>query len=60
MMRTDHNTSRLQGFSDGVFALSATLLVVTLGEVPSDCDELVSAVARFPAFATAWRCLRGC
>jgi hypothetical protein len=56
-MRTGHDTSRLQGFSDGVFALSATLLVVTLGEVPSDYDELVSAVTRFPAFALAFAAL---
>jgi uncharacterized membrane protein len=56
-MRNGHDTSRLQGFSDGVFALSATLLVVTLGEVPSNYDELVGAVARFPAFALAFAAL---
>jgi uncharacterized membrane protein len=33
-MRTAPDTSRMQGVSDGVFALSATLLVVMLGEVP--------------------------
>jgi uncharacterized membrane protein len=50
-------TSRLLAFSDGVFALSATLLVVTLGEVPGSYEELLDAVARFPAFALAFAAL---
>jgi uncharacterized membrane protein len=48
--------SRLEGFSDGVFALAATLLVVTL-EVPSDYDELLETVAGFPAFGLAFASL---
>jgi len=52
-----HETSRLLAFSDGVFALSATLLVVTLGEVPGSYEELTDAVARFPAFALAFAAL---
>jgi hypothetical protein len=39
----------VQGFSDGVFALPATLLVFTRGAVPSDHDEQGAAVARCPA-----------
>lgn len=30
-MKVPHNTSRIEAFSDGVFAFAATLLVVTLG-----------------------------
>jgi uncharacterized membrane protein len=56
-MRRPAETSRLLAFSDGVFALSATLLVVTLGEVPGSYDELTDAVARFPAFALAFAAL---
>jgi uncharacterized membrane protein len=49
--------ARLLALSDGVFALSATLLVVTLGEVPRSYEELTDSVARFPAFALAFAAL---
>lgn len=49
-MRTERDITRLKGFSDAVFALSATLLVVTL-EVPDSYAALMEAAAGFPAFA---------
>lgn len=46
--RTD--TSRLEGFSDGVFGFSLTLLVVAL-EVPKTFDQLVGSLSGWAAFA---------
>lgn len=52
----DTPVSRLEGFSDGVFALSATLLVVTL-EVPRSLDELLAGLRGFLAFALSFAML---
>jgi uncharacterized membrane protein len=51
--RGGEETARLLAFSDGVFALAATLLVVTL-TVPESYGDLREAVAGFPAFALAF------
>jgi uncharacterized membrane protein len=41
--------TRLEGFSDAVFAFALTLLVVSL-EVPHTFDELLDTIRGFPAF----------
>lgn len=51
-----HEVSRLEGFSDTVFAFALTLLVVAL-EVPKSPDELIKLMMEFPAFACCFALL---
>ena len=51
-----HDISRLEAFSDAVFAFALTLLVVSL-DVPSSYDELMKLMAGFVPFAASFALL---
>ncbi len=56
LLRYRQDITRLEAFSDGVFAFSATLLVVSL-EVPGTFPELVAELKGFVAFAISFAAL---
>ena len=51
-----HEISRLEAFSDAVFAFALTLLVVSL-DVPTSYDDLVKLIAGFVPFAASFALL---
>jgi uncharacterized membrane protein len=56
MAKPTREVTRLEAFSDGVFALSATLLVVSL-EVPQTVPELIAELPGFTAFGLSFGAL---
>lgn len=49
--------TRLETFTDAAFAFAMTLLVISVGSVPSTYDELMAALPALPVFAASFAIL---
>ena len=47
-------TTRLDTFVDAAFAFALTMLVISFDEIPSNYQEMLTAVKRIPAFAASF------
>ncbi len=46
--------TRLEGFVDSAFAFAVTLIVISIGHVPSDVPEMLQALRGLPTFAVCF------
>lgn len=49
--------TRIETFTDAAFAFSVTLVVISVGAVPSSYDDLIGAIKMIPAFAISFALL---
>lgn len=49
-----HQPTRLEGFVDASFAFAVTLLVISIGHVPSSVPEMLQALRGVPTFAVCF------
>ena len=48
------NPTRLETFTDAAFAFAITMLVISVGSVPKDYQELIIAIKKVPSFALSF------
>lgn len=46
--------TRLETFADASFAFAITLLVISVGKIPQNSEELILALKKVPAFALSF------
>jgi uncharacterized membrane protein len=49
-----HQPTRLEGFVDASFAFAVTLVVISIGHVPSSVGEMLTALRGLPTFAVSF------
>ena len=48
------NMTRLETLTDAAFAFAITMLVISVGKIPSNVEELINALKAIPAFLFAF------